>query len=524
VAADTKRGADWCVVELPRAGAGGRALYSVSPSQIKDFDFCERSWYLASVARAPDDGNAGGLYLAQGDLFDEAVQRHAAKMDLHAEDLVAAVRADPRRARPSVPEDKWPELGARAARMLRAVERSLPAPKTASIQRRYRVLVPGYEDRGGVVITGKTDLHQRGFIVDTKSTSDRGPGRGKDAQSEPNALTDETTPGGNIKPLRDDVQARVYAWCEFHTDPSLTEVRCRWVYASKPSGDGRPVGWHVEAVFERAETDAWFEAYVRPRLDRMVELHEASLIELVPFEARANTDSCLRCFRRLQCANPFAGAQAPLQPGAVSLMPTAAEIRARQAARASGAAPALPAPAAAPTLEDQLRASLSPAVTGVGLAPQGLDPAKPNVVDFSTVNRPVGVVTATLITTTGVDVTESPAVALREAIAADVPEAVAADPLDFPGQPFDRPAESAAAPSSSATSEAPPAASSEPRRGRGRPRKPRPAEASEAAEPAPSDLVVRLEAIATALQTVADSADSAVQVVNAELRKLGVKL
>lgn len=504
--------------ELPRAGAGGRALYSVSPSQIKDFDFCERSWYLASVARAPDDGNAGGLYLAQGDLFDEAVQRHAAKMDLHSEDLVGAVRADPRRERPGVPEDKWPELGARAARMLRAVERSLPAPKTASVQKRYRVLVPGYEDRGGVVITGKTDLHQRGYIVDTKSTSDRGPGRGAAADRAPNALTDATTPGGNVRPLRDDVQARVYAWCEFQTDPGLAEVRCRWVYASKPSGEGNPVGWHVEAVFERAETEAWFASYVRPRLDRMVELHEASLFELVPFEARANTDSCLRCFRRLSCPNPFAGAQAPLPQGAVSLMPTAAEIRARQAARAAGGAPPAPAAPPAPTLEDQLRASLSPAVTGLGLAPQGLDPAKPNVVDFSTVNRPTGVVTATptVVTTTGVDVTEAPAVALREALAADA-EAVAADPADFPGQ------------AGSGRAEPPPAApAAEPRRGRGRPRKPRPAEAPADAAPlvdnAGSPTVERLERIATALQAVADAADSAVQTVNAELRALGVRL
>jgi hypothetical protein len=511
------------------AAQRGSAAYAVSPSQIKDFDFCERSWYLASVARAQEDGNAGGLFLAQGDLFDEAVQRHAAKMDLHSEDLVGAVRADPRRARPGVPEDKWPELGARAARMLRAVQSSLPAPKTASVQKRYRVFVPGYEDRGGVVITGKTDLHQRGYIVDTKSTSDRGPGRGAAADRAPNALTDATTPGGDVKPLRDDVQARVYAWCEFQTDPDLAEVRCRWVYASKPSGEGNPVGWHVEALFERAETEAWFAAYVRPRLDRMVELHEASLFELVPFEARANTDSCLRCFRRLSCQNPFAGAQAPLPQGAVSLMPTAAEIRARQAARAAGGTAPAPAAPPAPSLEEQLRASLSPAVTGLGLAPQGLGAGGvPNVVDFATVNRPAPAeptpAVQAVVTTTGVDVTEAPAVALREALAADV-EAVAADPADFPGQAGSERAESA-----------PAAPVTEPRRGRGRPRKPRPptpAEetASGSYDPAAAaeaktriERVESLEKIATALQAVADAADSAVQTVNAELRALGVRL
>lgn len=220
-------------------------------------------------------------------------------------------------------------------------------------------------------------------------------------------------------------------------------------------------------------------------------------------------------------------------------MPTAAEIRARQAARAAGAAPPVPKePTPADfTLEAALRASLvagptptsalPSAVTGLGLAPQGLSPERPNVVDFSTVNRPTGVVmnypvpngdgTVSLrpaIQTAGVDVTEAPAVALREAIAAEAqPDpAVAADPADFPGQAGAERAEPA-----------PAAPAAEPRRGRGRPRKPRPAEPAPAA-PADATQVERLERIATALQAVADAADSAVQTVNAELRALGVRL
>jgi hypothetical protein len=289
------------------------ARISVSASQIKDFDRCERAWWLASVARAPDDANAGGQYLLQGDLFDEAVQRFSAKMDLATDDLVGSVRAKPglRGAALTTPEEDWSRMAERAQRMLRAVQHHLPAPKTAKVQHRYRVLVPGYEDRGGVVITGALDLRRPGEVWDTKSTTDRGPGRGRDRDTPPYALTDATTPGGNTNPLADDVQASLYAWCEFMEDPLRLSVRCTWVYASKPS-TGSPQGWAVSHVFTRAETLAWFASYVRPRIDRMVVLHEASEFELDQRIARAEHRgglSCLRCFRKLAC-NPFDGKQA----------------------------------------------------------------------------------------------------------------------------------------------------------------------------------------------------------------------
>lgn len=521
----------------PPPSARLSAAYAVSPSQLKAFDECERSWYLASVARAPDDDQAGGLYLLQGDLFDEAVGRYCARMGVEVEDLVDAVRAKPglRGAALTTPAEKWVELAERAQKMLRAVQPHLPAPKAPGLrlQHSYRVRVPGYEDRGGVVLTGKADLRFPGYVADAKSTTDRGPGVGRDADTAPFALTDADTPGaGDLRPLRRDPQALAYAWCEFQLDPELSEVRLRWVYASKPSS-GNPRGWAVNATVTRDEVEARFAEYVRPRLDRMVELHEASLVALDQGLARANLDSCARCFRRRAC-DPFVGAQQHTKEQYP--VPTAAEIRARQAARAAGGAPPVPPAPPAPadfTLEAALRASitidpkpLSPAITGVGLAPQGLDGS--NVVRGfgDAVNRSASAVPATpsVITTTGVDVTESPAVALREALAAEAaaepaapaepPPAVVADPADFPGQAgSDR---------------------AEPRRGRGRPRKPRPAaEAPETApagaEPvsaaaAPGVFVDRLERIATALQAVADAADSAVAVVNAELRALGVRL
>src|SRR6185436_1252094 len=406
------------------------------------------------------------------------------------------------------PPEKWAELAERAQRMLRAVEHHLPAPKTARLQHRYRVPVPGFESVGGVVLSGKADLRLPGLVVDTKSTTDRGPGRGRDAHTPPFALTDESTPGGNVRPLANDVQARLYAWAEFQLDPLRLSVRCRWVYASKPSS-GSPQGWAAEHVFLRADTLAWFESYARPRFARMVQLHEASEIELAPGLARANHESCLRCFRRLSC-DPYSGAQV-IYPGA--LVSKAAEIRGRQAAAALAASAG--APPAPPTLEDQLRASvasLPPAVTGLGLAPQGLDGSNVVVVGVNRPNAPPN---------------PAPAVALREEMGEELALAEGA-----PKAPAGLAAGAEAAASATA-------AEPEPRRGRGRPRKPRAAEAptpeAESAagtyDPAAAataktrmERISSLENIATALQAVADSADSAVQVVNAELRALGVRL
>lgn len=483
------------------------ARISVSASQIKDFDRCERAWWLASVARAPDDANAGGQYLLQGDLFDEAVQRFSAKMDLDAPDLVGAVRGKPglRGAALTTPDEDWSRMAERAQRMLRAVQHHLPPPKTAKVQHRYRVLVPGYEARGGVVITGALDLRRPGEVWDTKSTTDRGPGRGRDAQTEPFALTDATTPGaGNINPLANDVQASLYAWCEFMEDPLRLSVRCTWVYASKPSS-GSPQGWAVSHVFLRAETLAWFESYVRPRIDRMLELHENSEHELDQRIARANTDGCLRCFRRLSC-NPYSGAQAPVPEGAITMALDLKKLRAEQAARAAGgSAPAPPAPAA-PSLESQLSASvraLAEQATN-GLA----DDRRADVVERPAlaINRPDAPPNPATPPPVGLVVIETTGV---EAPPAD-PKAGGSVVASIDGAPDAVGATASAAP--------------EPRRGRGRPRKP----AVVVAEPAPAtatdDIAEQLEAYATVAQGIVDTASQLVAELNAALRARGVRL
>ena len=117
------------------------------------------------------------MYLLQGDLFDEAVGRYCARMGVEVEDLVDAVRAKPRLrgAALTTPAEKWVELAERAQRMLRAVVPFLPPPKAPGLrlQHRYRVHVPGYEDRGGVVLKkwpdrvqqDKIHRHNKGSII-----------------------------------------------------------------------------------------------------------------------------------------------------------------------------------------------------------------------------------------------------------------------------------------------------------------------------------------------------------------------
>lgn len=533
-----------------------RAAFAVSPSQLKSLDQCERAWYLASVARAPDDDTAGGQYLLQGDLYDEACQRHQAKLDVEVSSLVEAVRAKPglRGAALTLPEQKWLELAERAQRMLRATERFLPTPKTAKIQHRYRVPVPGYEDRGGVVITGTCDFRGLGVVWDTKTTADRGPGRGRDAQTPPYAL-DATS-------LAADVQALTYAWCEFMLDPLRATVQCVWVYVSKAS-PASPSGWAVTATFARYDVLAWFASYVRPRLDRMIELHLASEIELDAGLAHANHDSCGRCFRRGAC-DPFTGLQAHFRGEAD--MVDFAKLRARQggtSAVAFGAqsfhAPtppreavyaALVADAAATTggTQDDRRADVEPPAINRPDAPPNPNAPKPGdrvVVFGSTEPRqllaaadfPIQSTSTTVVDTTGVEA------------AAPLPPPGAAETvlalLTPDGRQRLADASTPEADGTLTTATLP----AVPKRGRGRPRRhPQQHEADgsvqdaapviKAAAPSIVALVAAaapladasgldgetLERLATAWQRIADAADAAVAVVNAELRARGVAL
>ncbi len=497
------------------------ARLAVSPSQLKDLLRCERAWFLKSVARVQDDSSAGGQYLLQGDLFDQAVQLWSARWpDLDPETLVSAVRAKSglRGAALDFDDAKWFELATRALVMLRADVGAglLPPPKTAAVQHRYRVVVPGFEAEGGVVLTGATDLRQPGRVWDTKTTNDRGPGRGAAADRRPTALTRES--------LARDVQALCYAWCEFQANPDLLWCEVRWVYVSK-SSPTNPVVWGVEANLRRDVVEAWFAETVRPLLARQLALAtESATLGLdepatAALAAAANHDGCARCFVRSSC-NPFLGLQAHAtttqNAGDQKNMPTIAERRAEQAARLAAAAGGAPARPAAPDLEAQLRASLVAAAAEATGGTQDDRRADVAVLVHVPVNRP------------DAPPRLPPAPPVLDVVGEEVP-------ADGPkGPELPSLAASTSGPVGSADTVsglgAPGAsAAAEPRRGRGRPRK-APAEAfaaSPVGAPAPVSSPVSeedIEALATAAQTIADAADALVSRLNQLLRARGVRV
>ena len=243
------------------------ADFSISASQLKLFQFCPRSWYLKHILRAPDDQGAGGLYITRGNDFDRLVQRYV------RDGLVGDPGA--------------PKL---ANRQLAAARRSLPATGSdTAVQFAYRV--PAGD---GFVVVGKPDLRRPGWLGDTKTTSDRGPGVGAAADRPAYALTDAT--------LAEDVQFRLYAWCEFQLNSGLEQVYGVWTYVSKADA---PKSWDVRAVAERDATLAWFESYVRPTARKMRELAASGL---TADAVGANPEACRRCFVRDACPGPFVGA------------------------------------------------------------------------------------------------------------------------------------------------------------------------------------------------------------------------
>lgn len=243
----------------------GVSVFKISASHLKLFRLCPRSWYLKHILRAPDDQGAGGLYLTRGNDFDRLVQ-------LHVRDGVTGDSGAPKLAN----------------RQLAEARRYLPRRGEAAVQFSYSIPHPD-----GFTVTGKPDLRRPGFIQDTKTTSDRGPGRGAADDRPAYALTDAT--------LAEDEQALLYSWCELHLDPALERVTCEWVYVSKADC---PKSWVARCVVTRAAAEAWFESYVRPTVARMREYAESGLTaEQLP----ANPDSCRRCFVRAACPGPFTG-------------------------------------------------------------------------------------------------------------------------------------------------------------------------------------------------------------------------
>ncbi len=428
--------------------------FRVSASQINDWLRCARSWHLKSVAHVPDDGNAGGKYLLAGNALDEAVQLHSAKLPLEVDDLAVRTAKSTRGNFGPAELLAAAELG---ISRLGRIRHLLPPPKTAQIQYSYHQAVPGYANPA-VFVVGRPDLRQPGVITDTKTTSDRGPGRGAAADRPPYALTDPTTPGGNIHPLAKDVQAKLYAWVEFMLDPDRLSVRTDWVYVAKDT----KAEWVVTHTFLRAETLSWFETVIRPVIDAMLAARELNDSHVLA----SSHEACQRCFVRNSCS-PFAGAQTKEN---LVMALDLNRLRNRTAATPLVADPA--------PLVSQLEASVAVAINRPRPGVDG--PAHPY--DMGPPPAPYVVETTS---------TEAPAIALREELSELAPK--------------DPPADSGVGATVSPSVEDAPTAPPKPARGR-----PRKAAAAVAAAAWPSPVrsaAADVEDLASAVQSMRDLCD-----------------
>jgi hypothetical protein len=115
----------------------------------------------------------------------------------------------------------------------------------------------------------KPDLHRdRAIFVDWKSTGSVSK-RDKYVLQDPEWYKDAKFIKADVKFLKDDIQARLYAhglmtmWHE-------VRIKARWVYGSKKFDPGdRPKVWIVEHTFQRAETREWVEANIWPTVKVM---------------------------------------------------------------------------------------------------------------------------------------------------------------------------------------------------------------------------------------------------------------
>jgi CRISPR/Cas system-associated exonuclease Cas4 (RecB family) len=215
----------------------------LSPSSLKAYLSCERSWWLRYVARVSE--YSGGAYLQKGRDYDEAVQAYV-------------------HGRPGTTE--------LAARQLVATRRHLPR-ENALTQVKL-----SYDLGEGDTLQGTTDIivadTSRVLVIDTKTTADF-----------QYALTTET--------MLLDPQVLIYAFLACVTYDVQTATM-RWVYADKKSN---PRGWAVEVEVSRATGAAYVEDVVRPAVARMKQLEEADEQN----EAAVEYRSCARCWVVQHC-------------------------------------------------------------------------------------------------------------------------------------------------------------------------------------------------------------------------------
>ncbi|HEY3496010.1 MAG TPA: PD-(D/E)XK nuclease family protein [Polyangiaceae bacterium] len=228
--------------------------FRLSASKLKRWLTCPRAYFLRYVQGVEED--VRGNYLVVGTAYDLHVQWYLSRGAQGVQSI------DPR-----------------ILRMFEAARRYLPEPGLVEVQFRYSVPHPD-----GFVVEGTPDLRRPGWLGDTKTTGAPGPGEGS-------AMTE--------RQLCDDVQFRLYAWCEFQLDPGLTKVNGVWSYVNK---DTKPKAWNVRGEAFVLANAIWFDSVVRPAAAAMAKLHAEYDADRVV----ANLDSCERCWVRAHCS-PFDG-------------------------------------------------------------------------------------------------------------------------------------------------------------------------------------------------------------------------
>ena len=239
-------------------------MINISPSALKTFLACPRSWFLQFVAKVPREVPS---YVTAGTALDVAVQNYLK----YGTESVGADGEDA------------------VSRELAVLKAELPAPKTVLVQERFRVPCPGYEGRAQITTGGldyMTPPNAELMVI----------GDLKRIWHQDAAMTAEQ--------LADDVQAQMYAWLLWQTHAPL-EIIWRWTYCVRAvvSKEGKVTrkakAFSVDVKADRKRVDDWF--------DRVVLQAARDMLDIIgPAEAIAHDpDSCEnggRCFVRAHCA------------------------------------------------------------------------------------------------------------------------------------------------------------------------------------------------------------------------------
>ncbi len=247
-------------------------MLKISPTALKAFLACPRSWYLSHIVRASKEVPA---YVMGGRDLDLATQLHMQGAPLPS--LSDATRAE-----------------------LAAIVPELPAPGTVRVQHKQRVPCPGLE---GLVVIEATADYVTPPNLDLIVVGDV-----KRIWAAQAAMSPEQ--------LSDDIQAQLEAWLVWRLE-NPERVLFRWTYCVRETRNGttgavtrKAKAFSVDVKADRARVDAWF--------DRVVLQAAREMLEVVGPTAAVEHDptSCeegARCFVRHHCpmyAGPVRGESA----------------------------------------------------------------------------------------------------------------------------------------------------------------------------------------------------------------------